>query len=110
MKISLDKVDSITGDCDVTQRKGKALCIYDMKLQFLINGVTKGEDEAFTGTIVIPEFVHDQDEDEYVFEIDSENYKTEIRKFFIPILKEKLMNFQGDLVKAHEKDVQHNSN
>ncbi|KRZ99095.1 uncharacterized protein AC631_05147 [Debaryomyces fabryi] len=81
-----------------------------MKLQFSINGVTKNEEETFTGTITVPEFVHDQDEDEYVFEIDSETYKIEIRKYFIPILKEKLMNFQGDLVKAHEKDVQHNSN
>lgn len=109
LKISLDKVNSISGDCDVTQRKGKALCIYDMKLQFSINGVTKNDEETFVGTITVPEFVHDQDEDEYVFEIDSENYKIEIRKYFIPILKEKLMNFQGDLVKAHEKDVQHNS-
>ena len=81
-----------------------------MKLEFSINGVSKKEDETFTGTITIPEFVHDQDEDEYVFEINADNYKIEIRKFFIPILKQKLMNFQGDLVKAHERDVQHNSN
>lgn len=110
LKVSLDNVSSITGDCDVTQRKGKVLCIYDMKLQFSINGVSKNEDETFNGTITVPEFVHDQEDDEYVFDIEVENYKIEIRKFFIPILKQKLMNFQNDLVKAHEKDVQHNTN
>lgn len=81
-----------------------------MKLQFSISGLTKNEEQEFTATVTIPEFVHDQDEDEYVFEINADDYKVEIRKFFIPVLKKKLMNFQGDLVRAHEKDVQHNSN
>ena len=34
-------VDSVSGDCDVTQRKGKVLCIYDMRLQFLLSGAIK---------------------------------------------------------------------
>lgn len=108
----LNKVNSVNGDCDVTQRKGKVLCIYDMQLEFSVN-VEKNnsdeEDNKITAKITIPEFVHDQEEDEYVFEIDSNDYKSEIRKFFIPALKSRLMNFQGDLIKAHEKDVQHSS-
>lgn len=105
-------VDSVSGDCDVTQRKGKVLCIYDMRLQFLLSGaIKKGnekeEEETISATIVIPEFVHDQDKDEYVFEIESASQKLEIRKYFVPILKEKLMKFQPDLLEAHAKDVQH---
>ena len=37
------------------------------------------EEETISATIVIPEFVHDQDKDEYVFEIESasQNQKLE---------------------------------
>lgn len=101
---TLTGINSITGDCDVTQRKGKVLCIYDMKLDFAFKGI-KGEDE-FTGKIILVEFTHDQDEDEYEFSIDSDSYKAEVRKHFIPVLKQKLMKFQDDLLRAHEKDVQ----
>ncbi|KAK6873349.1 Hsp90 co-chaperone AHA1 [Candida tropicalis] len=110
-KFQITSIDSVSGDCDVTQRKGKVLCIYDMKLKFSLSGNIKkdgeSESEKITATIVIPEFVHDQDEDEYVFEIDSNDNKAEIRKFFIPVLRTKLMKFQPDLLEAHAKDVQH---
>ncbi|KAI3404225.2 hypothetical protein KGF56_002986 [Candida oxycetoniae] len=117
-------VNSVTGDCDVTQRKGKVLCIYDMRLSFALSILNKqlkedeneNEDEdgdekeakMAYGTITIPEFVHDQEEDEYVFEIDSE-HKAEIVKLLVPKLKSKLSKFQNDLIEAHAKDVQHTS-
>lgn len=103
----MNSVDSVTGDCDVTQRKGKVLCIYDMKLQFQVEVQYKDEENKLNAKITVPEFVHDQDEDEYVFEIDADDHKSEIRKIFVPVLKSKLMKFQDDLIKAHEKDVQH---
>jgi activator of HSP90 ATPase len=99
------KVDSISGDCDVTQRKGKVLCIYDLSLDLSVDG-TNG-DEKFTAKISIPELVHDQDEDDYEFRITSDYQSAEIRKHLVPILKAKLLKFQDDLLKAHEKDVQH---
>lgn len=104
--IVITSVDSVTGDCDVTQRKGKCLCIYDMKLQFTVS-VTVGDDTKTT-TITIPEFVHDQDEDEYVFDV-SGDHIVEVKKHLVPVLRTKLMKFQGDLIAAHEKDVQHAS-
>lgn len=97
-----------SGDCDVTQRKGKVLCIYDMKLLFSVTGTKKEDDSEILGTIVLGEFVHDQEEDEYVFEITSD-HSVEVKKHLIPVLKAKLMKFQGDLIEAHEKDVQHSS-
>ncbi|KAI5956843.1 hypothetical protein KGF54_000461 [Candida jiufengensis] len=104
----ISNIDSITGDCDVTQRKGKVLCIYDMRLQLKISGTTK-DDKTVSGTITVPEFIHDQDEDEYVFEINSDDLIPEIKKHLIPVLKVKLMKFQNDLISAHAQDVQHGS-
>lgn len=75
-----------------------------MKLEFSVSGTSA--DEEILATIVVPEFVHDQDEDEYVFEIDSD-HKSEILRVLVPQLKQKLMKFQSDLIKAHERDVQH---
>ena len=107
----IDGLQSVTGDCDVTQRKGKVLCIYDMNLQFTVDISPKSEDATSTkATITLAEFIHDQEEDEYVFEITATEYKSEIRKLVIPELQKKLMKFQNDLISAHGKDVQHTSN
>ncbi|CUM65199.1 uncharacterized protein PRCAT00002828001 [Priceomyces carsonii] len=80
-----------------------------MLLQFSVFIEPSGK-EGFNATITIPEFVHDQEDDDYVFSIDSEGHVTEIRKYFVPVLKNKLKNFQADLIAAHEKEVQHNTN
>lgn len=105
-KFVLTTVDSVSGDCDVTQRKGKVLCIYDMKLVFSVTGTKKDDEKDFTATVTLVEFFHDQDEDEYVFEVTSD-YGSDIKKHFVPALRAKLIKFQSDLILAHEKDVQH---
>lgn len=107
----IDGIQSVTGDCDVTQRKGKVLCIFDMNLQFTVDVSPKAEDATSTkATITLPEFIHDQEEDEYVFEVTATDYKSEIRKLVLPELQKKLMKFQTDLITAHEQDVQHTTN
>lgn len=100
-------IDSVTGDCDVTQRKGKVLCIYDMKLLLSVSGTKKKNSETFSGLIHVPELVHDQDEDDYVFNIDASEHASEMRKHLVPKIKAKLLKFQKDLISAHLKDVQH---
>ncbi|KAK6460781.1 putative hsp90 regulator [Scheffersomyces coipomensis] len=114
-KYTITTVESITGDCDVTQRKGKVLCIYDMSLSLGVSveevkEQSEDESNVTSGTISLAEFVHDQDDDEYVFEIKSDEKRTEIKKHLIPVLKSKLQKFQPDLIEAHSKDVQHASN
>lgn len=104
---SVSSIKSVEGDCDVTQRKGRVLCIFDMVLEFEISG--SKDEENFLATIGIPEFVHDQEDDEYVFNVTG-GFTTEVKKYFVPEFKSKLMQFQPDLIKAHEKDVQHTSN
>lgn len=77
-----------------------------MKLLFTVGGTKKDEEKDILATIVLEEFVHDQDEDEYIFDITSD-VASDIKKHLIPVLRAKLMKFQNDLIEAHEKDVQH---
>lgn len=109
-RLEISTVESISGDCDVTQRKGKVLCIYDLVLNLAITGTSISDERDFSGSVKIPEFVHDQDEDEYVFDITADTYVSDVRKKLIPVLKSKLLKFQNDLIKAHENDVQHSAN
>lgn len=102
-KATITDVSKVNGDCDVTQRKGKVLCIYDMSLSFAISGSKDGNN--FNGTVSLFEFIHDQDDDEYVFTIESNNV-ADIKQHFLPVLKAKLVKFQPDLISAHEKGIQ----
>lgn len=105
-KISVSSVTAL-GDCHVTQRKGKTLCIFDMKVVFVVEGSKKSEEGTFSSNVTVPEFVHDQDDDEYVFVVELE--QALIRKNLVPSLKKMLQQFQADLIASHEKDVQHSS-
>lgn len=78
----VSKVLSMEGDVDVSQRKGKVITIFDVRLQLEYTGKlpTKGEKKEeddgeaskegdtkdVSGTITIPEVAHDTEEDEYV--------------------------------------------
>ena len=76
----VSKVMSMEGDVDVSQRKGKVITIFDVRLQLEYIGKVpakreKTEDEEaseegdtkdVSGTITIPEVAHDTEEDEYV--------------------------------------------
>jgi len=72
------------GDADVSQRKGKVITIFDLKLQLEYIGKVpakreekdgedgeeanqEGDTKDVSGTITIPEVAHDTEEDEYVY-------------------------------------------
>jgi activator of HSP90 ATPase len=61
----ISKVQSMDGDVDVSQRKGKVITIFDVKLVLEYTGSAPDEAEV-SGTITVPEVAHDTDEDEYV--------------------------------------------
>ena len=79
-KAEVSKVLSMEGDADVSQRKGKVITIFDVRLQLEFTGKIpvkpeekEGEDASqegdtkdVSGTITIPEVAHDTEEDEYV--------------------------------------------
>ncbi|KAJ6084063.1 hypothetical protein N7486_010863 [Penicillium sp. IBT 16267x] len=109
----VDKVLSMDGDVDVSQRKGKVITLYDVKLSLEYSGKTK-DDEEVSGSINIPEVAHDTEEDEYVFEI--ENYadaaskqpvKDLVRSKIVPQLRVALAKLTGALITEHAKDLQH---
>jgi activator of HSP90 ATPase len=109
----VEKVLSMDGDVDVSQRKGKVITLYDVKLQLEYEGKTKDE-ETVTGTITIPEVAHDTEEDEFIFEISvysesssKQPVKDLVRSKILPQLRVALANLPKVLVQEHGKDIQH---
>ncbi|KAL3479103.1 activator of Hsp90 ATPase [Aspergillus californicus] len=104
---------TMDGDVDVSQRKGKVITLFDVKLQLEYEGKTK-EEESVSGTITIPEVAHDTEENEYVFEL--ENYadssskqpvKDLVRSKILPQIRKQLVGLVSALVSEHAKDLQH---
>ncbi|ERT00222.1 uncharacterized protein SPSK_09566 [Sporothrix schenckii 1099-18] len=109
----ISKVISSEGDVDVSQRKGKVITIYDVKLVLEYTGAAPGEDDV-SGSITIPEVAHDTEEDEFVFEIDiysdskgKQPVKDLVRSQLVPQLRTTLIKLAGALVAEHGKDIQH---
>ncbi|KAJ5567339.1 hypothetical protein N7535_006645 [Penicillium sp. DV-2018c] len=109
----VDKVLSMDGDVDVSQRKGKVITLFDVKLSLEYSGKTK-DDEAVSGTIKIPEVAHDTEEDEYVFEIDNHDdsnskqpVKDLVRTKLVAELRKNLSGLAAALIAEHGKDLQH---
>ncbi|KAI1913486.1 Co-chaperone [Ophidiomyces ophidiicola] len=108
----ISKINSMDGDVDVSQRKGKVITLFDVKLQLEFEGTTQEED--VTGSITIPEVAHDTEEDEYVFDIslysDSSSkqvVKDLVRSKIVPQLRSELAKLAPALIAEHGKDIQH---
>ncbi|AET39063.1 Hch1p Ecym_3598 [Eremothecium cymbalariae DBVPG len=109
-KFRVVSVSSISGDSNVTQRKGKVICYFDLKLEFTVavsgHVLDNEEEDVCEGTISVPEFVHDECE----FGIEYVGFgkqESVIRQQFTPKFVEELLKYQSTLVDAHSKDVQH---
>ncbi|KAI9825402.1 MAG: hypothetical protein M1832_001132 [Thelocarpon impressellum] len=110
------KVLSMDGDVDVSQRKGKVITLFDVKLQLEYSGKT-ADGEEVGGTITVPEVAHDTEEGEYVFDIDiysdassKQPVKDLVREKIIPQLREQLAKLGPALIAEHGKDLQHSAN
>ncbi|KAI9250976.1 activator of Hsp90 ATPase [Phascolomyces articulosus] len=110
-KVKIIKMDELTGDCELNNRKSKIITIYDLQIKLQWEGTTADGTEA-TGKILVPEVAHDTDADDYVFEIsvnDDNNEKQPIRevirKALTPLLIKKFEAFSEDLIKHHGSDV-----
>lgn len=59
--VKVSKLISMDGDVDVSQRKGKVITFFDVKLQLEYEG--KAPDaKGVSGTITVPEVAHDTEE------------------------------------------------
>lgn len=94
-------------------RKGKIITIYDIKLVLGFAGNMKDTEETkVEGKITIPEIMHDNDEDDYVFEIEIFSDTKEkaaarelVKQDMVPKLRSLLQTFPKALIDAHGKDV-----
>ncbi|PGH02057.1 hypothetical protein GX51_04869 [Blastomyces parvus] len=109
----IKKVVSLEGDVDVSQRKGKVITLFDVKLQLEYEGRTS-DDEDVSGSINIPEVAHDTEEDEYVFEIgiysesaSKQPVKDLVRSKLVPEIRKELAKLGPALIAEHGKDIQH---
>ncbi|KAI5788884.1 activator of Hsp90 ATPase [Peziza echinospora] len=109
----IDTVLEVDGDVDVSQRKGKVITLFDVKIRLEFNGKT-ADGKDVSGTITIPEAAHDTEENEYVFEIslysdarEKEPVRELVRTAILPQLRKALGRFSGDLIAEHGKDIQH---
>ncbi|KKY39711.1 putative hsp90 co-chaperone aha1 [Diaporthe ampelina] len=112
-KVKVSKVITCDGDVDVSQRKGKVITIYDVKLVLEFSGSAPEADEV-SGTITVPEVAHDTEEDEFVFDVDiyseskeKQPVKDLIRAKLIPQLREQFVKLPSALIAEHGKDIQH---
>ncbi|PNP51559.1 hypothetical protein THARTR1_07815 [Trichoderma harzianum] len=110
VKARVTKVQSMSGDVDVSQRKGKVITIFDVKLVLEYSGMI----DEVSGNITVPEIAHDTEEDEYVFEIDifseskeKQPVKDLVRSKLVPQLRKEFQKLAGALITEHGKDIQH---
>lgn len=111
--MAVNAVQESTGDCDIAMRKGKIITIYDIKLVLGFSGTLADDaDTKVEGKVTVPEVMHDNDEDDYVFETEifSETkskgaVKDLVKTDIIPRLRTLLQRFPDALVEAHGKDV-----
>lgn len=76
----------------------------------MLNVATGEETEEVT--VVLPEFEHDYDADDFNFEIRTAKLpcKTIVRKEFLPVAVEQVfLKFQPELLSAHDSDMKHNT-
>lgn len=110
-------VDDFDGDSDATvsNRKGRVITIYDLKVVIRYKAST-GEKDDIKGTITIPEVAHDTETDEYVFDIgvqnestigsnEASNIKDLVRSDIVPQIRNVLGGLQKAMADSNSKDV-----
>ncbi|KAG7663781.1 AHA1 [[Candida] subhashii] len=109
--VQISEVSSVEGDVDVSQRKGKVISLFDIRIVLSFKGTI--DDEEVNGSITIPELAFDTDIDDIQFDINvyNENAKNSditsfIKKQLIPKLRDVLIKFGPDLIEINSKDIQ----
>ncbi|KAJ2904688.1 hypothetical protein MKZ38_007429 [Zalerion maritima] len=115
VKVKVGKVVSMDGDVDVSQRKGKVITIFDVKLVLEYVGSCPGQTDV-TGTITVPEVAHDTEENDAhtLFDIDIHSESKEkqpvkdlVRTKLAPQLRVEFQKLAPALITEHGKDIQH---
>ncbi|CAR26314.1 hypothetical protein ZYGR_0H01230 [Zygosaccharomyces rouxii] len=102
-QVIVTKVSSVRGDSNVSQRKGKPICYFDLQISLMV-AVKDGADELISGSLTVPELTHDE-EPEIKMESSFGEHQTLLEKQFYPVLLEALLRYQSDLMRAHSGDL-----
>ncbi|CAK9437612.1 uncharacterized protein LODBEIA_P19900 [Lodderomyces beijingensis] len=108
----IQDVSSVEGDVDVSQRKGKVISLFDLRLVLTFRGTT-AKDKEVSGSITVPELAYDTDEDDLIFDVtvynespDNSGIRTLIKQKMIPKLRQLLVQFGPDLIETNSRDIQ----
>lgn len=105
-RIVLTKVTSVSGDSNVSQRKGKPICYFDLQLSLAVRILLlETEEELASGSLEIPEFMHDETDFETKFQ-DFKEFESLVRAEFYPRVHSVLLEYQPTLIREHSKDLQ----
>lgn len=111
-KVKIANVSSVEGDVDVSQRKGKVISLFDVRIVLTFKGSNDKTDDI-NGSITIPELAYDSSSAGLVFDTSIYNESSEnsniadlIKRKLIPELRKKLMQFGPDLIEINSKDIQ----
>lgn len=105
----------ISGDCEVNQRKGKLMSLFDMQMVLDFEASIGSKENVYNGSISIPEIAFDSEIDSYKYDISilkesSTNDSYDLKKFFKDQAKEKIsavfFKFNDDLLAENAKDIQ----
>ncbi|KAJ3115499.1 hypothetical protein HDU96_000533 [Phlyctochytrium bullatum] len=125
IKASITSLTSIQGDVDINQRKGKLITVYDIAFKLAWKGIDElsrcvfdcslGEDGSgndASGQIEVPEFMHDTEPEEIVFEVTCEGggpakdkIVSLVKKKLLAQIRTKLESFSKDMIESNGKDV-----
>ncbi|PVU91018.1 hypothetical protein BB561_004589 [Smittium simulii] len=111
--VKISSVESVTGDADLNQRKGKIITLFDLELKLKWSGSdSKQKDQEYTGTLTIPEVAHDTETEDYVFDTRADadsptgnQLKELVRKELSKQLIEEFLKFPDQLIKQNLSDV-----
>lgn len=106
LAITVVNISRLDGDSNVSQRKGKPICYFDLHLECRVEVRDAETKEArSSGSVSVPEFMHD--EEELVTKVEGfDDFSSLVQKEFLPQFKAKLLLYQNDLIEAHSKDLQ----
>ncbi|KAJ3021643.1 hypothetical protein HKX48_008124 [Thoreauomyces humboldtii] len=103
VKVSVNEVRDVTGDVDLNQRKGKIITIFDVVLTLGWKG--EGFGTTAEGKIFIPEYMHDTDAEDIVFDVstdspnsDRDKIKEVVRIELTKAIRARMVPFAKDLV------------
>ncbi|KAJ3236460.1 hypothetical protein HDU81_010755 [Chytriomyces hyalinus] len=101
-QFSITGVSSVTGQADINQRKGRLITVFDLAITIEWKGPN-----GVTGTIEIPEFMHDTEMDELEVQISTSDSKaaSDAKKLLIPKIKTVFETFSQEMIHENSNNL-----